>query len=626
MRSAKNFAMKRLLHLLLGIALGACSFAIELNEEALYGIRTVSFDKNGGDTEAVPTSLTLRPPANTLGSLPKEPTRAGHTFVGWNTEKEGNGSPFTAQTPVDADTLLIVYAQWVALPPPAPQLDIRLSPGTATLTPMAGERSVSFTVTVEGFQNEADASQVKLSIGLVDVEGLLLQNVVSSHTSSSQTASFTVEYNFEKAFDKTPVLLGLGLENIPEGYQYVGGSKTLRIDIVDGLEKTRPIPVNEDNIKAFNAYANTLEGLKRHYKLMGNVELTPPEAGKSNWKAIGTNNRPFTGSFDGGGHTLSGLTIRAVQGDCQGMFGYIGEGAEIKNLGLEGGSVTGKDVVGGLVGTNYGGTVQSSYATGSVTGDYNVGGLVGYHWGRVQNSYATGSVTGKYNVGGLVGYHWGRVQNSYATGSVTGDNYVGGLVGNNWGTVQSSYATGSVTGDNNVGGLVGYHLGTVQNSYATGSVIGKNYVGGLVGVNDWNSMVQNSYATGSVTGDNYVGGLMGQNYKGTTQNSVSLNPSVIATSLNAGRVAGSNNPSLSGNHARNNMELEFSGIPYTPTANTAQADQKDGAGTSEFDTRDFWTDTLSSWNFTEVWDWGPVNLPILRGVGGEQKPKVQELP
>jgi len=82
-RTVKNFAMKRLLPLLLGTALVACSSSsgIGSNEEALHGIRTVSFDKNGGDTEAVPASIAIRPPANTLGSLPEQPRRAGHTFV-----------------------------------------------------------------------------------------------------------------------------------------------------------------------------------------------------------------------------------------------------------------------------------------------------------------------------------------------------------------------------------------------------------------------------------------------------------------------------------------------------------------------------------------------------------------
>jgi len=625
--AARHRALGALCLLGLGVALGACTSSSPNygdDTNSLRGVRTVSFDKNGGDTEAVPASITLRPQETTVDRLPAPPTRAGYTFVEWNTEKDGTGSPFTASTPISADILLIVYARWEALPPPSPaatRLGIRLPSGTATLTPMPGERSATVTVTVDGFHNEADASQVKLSIGLVDVDGLLLKDVVPSHTPNSQSVRFTVEYNFEKAFDKTPVLLSLGLENIPQGYEYVGGPQSLRVDIFDGLEKNRPIPVNAGNIKTFNDYANTDEGLKRHYKLVENVELTPPEEGKSNWVAIGTYGRSFTGSFDGGDNIIAKLTICApdntAQSDYQGMFGRTDSGAEIKNLGLEGGSITGEYYVGGLVGRNYYGIVQDSYATGSVTGrGGSVGGLIGENAGSSS-----------------------RVQNSYATGSVTGGNHVGGLVGiNNAGTVQNSYATGSVQGSGDyVGGLIGENFGgRVQNSYATGSVKGSgSLVGGLMGSNG--GKVETSYATGSVNGNNGVGGLAGANYSHYAEvamhNNVALNPSVVATTVtesSVGRVVGYNQAvtSLSGNHARNNMKLELGGAPYVPTLANSQADKKDGAGTAAFNTLSFWTNTLSSWDFSEDgdWEWREGFLPILRGVGGKQEPVVKDVP
>jgi len=585
-RAVQCRALGALCLLGLSAALSACSSSPDYGDDknALRGVRTVSFDKNGGDTEAVPESMTLRPPATTVERLPEPPTRAGRTFLGWNTEKDGSGSPFTEQTPVTADILLIVYARWEAPSLPAPLLGIRLSPGAATLTPMPGERSVTVTVAVDGFRNEADASQVKLGIGLADVEGLSLKNVVPSHTPNSKTVHFTVEYDFEKAFDKTPVLLSLGLENIPQGYEYVGGPQTLRVDIFDGLEKSRPIPVHGGNIRVFNDYADTNEGLKLHYQLVENVELTPPEAGKNNWTAIGKSAAPaqFVGSFDGGGHTISNLTIRApdntAQGDHQGMFGYISPGAELKDLGLEGVNVTGRDCVGALVGMNWG-TVHKSYATGSVRGADSTGGLVGWNNGAVHNSYATGSVNGRFWVGGLVGFNRdGSVHNNYATGSVIGTDYVGGLLGGIWGlggTVRNSYATGSVKGDAAIGGLVGYNNGAVRNS-------------------------------------------------------VALSPSVIAIAIdtNIGRVVGRNHAALSGNHARNNMKLELGEAPYEPTPDTAWTDKNDGAGTSAFNTRDFWTKTLSSWGFSEdgAWEWQEGFLPLLRGVGGEQEPRVQEVP
>jgi len=245
---------------------------------------------------------------------------------------------------------------------------------------------------------------------------------------------------------------------------------------------------------------------------------------------IGYASYKFTGTFDGLGHTISELMINRSTTDYVGLFGYT-SAADIRNVGLEGGSVTGDDDVGGLVGINFHySNISNSYATGSVTGDDYVGGLVGrnYDSSTVSNSYATGSVTGDDYVGGLVGYNddYGTVSDSYATGSVTAtgtvNNHVGGLVGFNfhYSTVSNSYATGSVHGTGDlVGGLVGYNYNSsnISNSYATGSVTGDDYVGGLVGYNY--DTVSDSYATGSVTGNNNVGGLVGYNIVGSITNS-----------------------------------------------------------------------------------------------------------
>ena len=132
---------------------------------------------------------------------------------------------------------------------------------------------------------------------------------------------------------------------------------------------------------------------------------------------IGNGTDPFLGSFDGNGHVIAGLTINRPSESDVGLFGRAGSGSSIQNVGLEGGSVSGYEYVGGLVGYSIG-TVTSSYATGSVTGVSDVGGLVGWNNGTVTSSYATGSVSGSGNVGGLVGQNFDTVTSSYATGSV----------------------------------------------------------------------------------------------------------------------------------------------------------------------------------------------------------------
>jgi hypothetical protein len=223
----------------------------------------------------------------------------------------------------------------------------------------------------------------------------------------------------------------------------------------------------------------------------------------------------FTGIFDGNDHKISNLTIDTggAGNDYLGLFGKIGSGGQIKNLGLINVSITdgnNSSNIGGLVGGNEGGTVSNCHATGTVAGGSNsicLGGLVGYssNGGLIIQCYATGTITGGNNseiLGGLVGDNSsGTVSNCYSTGAVTGGNssyFLGGLVGYNYNsTISNSYSTGAVTGGNNsviLGGLVGSNHATVSNCYSTGTVAGGSssiQLGGLVG---WNTFpVSSSY-------------------------------------------------------------------------------------------------------------------------------------
>ena len=170
-----------------------------------------------------------------------------------------------------------------------------------------------------------------------------------------------------------------------------------------------------------------------------------------------------------------------------------------------------RDHLGGLVGGNgSAGDISGSYATGAVTGKRLVGGLVGDNRGDISNSYATGAVTGTEDyVGGLAGYNARDISNSYATGAVTGtEDHVGGLVGGNGsaGDISNSYATGVVKGTwERVGGLVGYNAGSISGSYATGSVTGERFVGGLVGRNARSTTITASYYNSQTTGQNDTG-------------------------------------------------------------------------------------------------------------------------
>lgn len=231
---------------------------------------------------------------------------------------------------------------------------------------------------------------------------------------------------------------------------------------------------------------------------------------------------------------------------------------------------TGSSMVGGLVGFNRGGSIDSSYATtGLVSGDTNIGGLVGQNIditvgtagtlfkGTISNSYSTNSVQGINNVGGLVGDNQSIITDSHSTANVsatsvganniggligyneatasiggtlysmantvTGISNVGGLIGNNAGTIivtngNNIYSKNTVSGNMNVGGLIGLNsasltgLSTLSPSlYSSSNVAGNNAVGGLVGNNDVAATIGNAYSIGLVQGTSQVGGLVGIN-------------------------------------------------------------------------------------------------------------------
>ena len=300
------------------------------------------------------------------------------------------------------------------------------------------------------------------------------------------------------------------------------------------------------------------QALNGKYELGSNIDASATATWGGGFTPIGNDTTLFRGNFDGLGYTISNLFINRLSTSNVGLFGYVGSGATVKNVGLINVDITGKGYVGGLIGTNFNASLENVYVTGNVRGYSNyVGGLIGssdgsdlnnaYFIGDVKghsyvggligeyssggdaylrDSYAIGTVSslflGAHYVGGLVGWNGGFLERTYAdvkvTGPLTGSSGdllstdFGGLVGQNLGSIVNSYATGDVSGAyDNVGGLVGFaNGGIISNSYATGDVIGlKNNAGGLVGYG-LISLIEKSYATGDVTGNNNVGGLIGE--------------------------------------------------------------------------------------------------------------------
>ena len=210
--------------------------------------------------------------------------------------------------------------------------------------------------------------------------------------------------------------------------------------------------------------------------LYKNIDLT----GKD-WTPIGTDyDNSYKGTFDGGGHTITGLTF-ATNDEYAGLFGWLNRAGTVKNVVMEGVQITSHQIYGG-----------------------SIGGVVGSGWGTIENCSVSGSVSGTVYVGGVVGVQIG--------GSITG---------------CSSSAT--VKGMVDVGGVAGQtnSSATLTACYATGNVIiemapKKNIAGGsLVGMNAGSSLLAcyatgNVTSTGSSTGYMHIGGFLGNNYATVT--------------------------------------------------------------------------------------------------------------
>ena len=229
-----------------------------------------------------------------------------------------------------------------------------------------------------------------------------------------------------------------------------------------------------------------------------NAMMVGPAATATNagFTPIGNNTKRFTGTFDGGGFTISSLYINISTKNNVGLFRVTGADSEVQNLGLVNAYVKGANNTGGLVGQNNN-TVTNCFVSGTVSGARGTGGLVGQNNNTVTNGSASGNVTGDNNTGGLVGSNNKTIQNCYATATVSdisSGSSMGGLVGNNNKTISNCYATGAVEGNNNVGGLVGQDQGgTISNCYATGTVTGGSNTGGLTGEVSLGIVIINSF-------------------------------------------------------------------------------------------------------------------------------------
>jgi filamentous hemagglutinin family protein len=271
------------------------------------------------------------------------------------------------------------------------------------------------------------------------------------------------------------------------------------------------------------------------------IELTANlDLGGSSWTPLGTSSTAaFTGTFNGQGYTVSDYTVTATGNNGTGFIGTLGSGGVVKNLVVSGTVNGGSDSnVGGVVGTNNGGTVERSGNEGTVSGYQGVGGVVGLNGGVVTLSWNSGTINGSGPVGGVTGWNnGGTATYDGNTGNVTGLQSVGGITGCTDTTISYSWNSGSVTGSSVVGGIVGFISpgGSVNDSYNTGSILGTNgTVGGIAGISTSAVPIIDSYNAGTVAGTTGLSGVanaggLTTDYFNTTVNA----PSTTASSSGA---------------------------------------------------------------------------------------------
>lgn len=275
------------------------------------------------------------------------------------------------------------------------------------------------------------------------------------------------------------------------------------------------------------------------FVLTNNIDASPTvlwDEG-AGWTPLGNTSRPFSGSLDGQGYRISGLTINRPPMIDVGFIGYASASSVLKNVRFENIDVQGMKNVGGVAGFSLG-TIQNVSVNGSVRGVDYVGGLIGYFTGggttpaSITDSNANDiEVSGKTFVGGIAGEMRGgaSLTRSWSSGTVTGHPAegiaAGGLLGRlDSGTVSRSYSTATVSANIEVGGLIGriysqVSICLIEYSHASGNVtargttgLNQGYgagVGGLVGASGECLRVKKSYATGNVTSEHATGAVLG---------------------------------------------------------------------------------------------------------------------
>ena len=396
----------------------------------------------------------------------------------------------SARKDFEGSDLIVAEEQTVSYGNPTLRFTHRTARVTVALTDRP-EESMNVRLTGLSTENENPAVIAPYNKGGDTWSALVAPQTVAAGTAII-TCTFTNGKSFAykmkndaewKAGEEYTYTVSLAAAEDP-GYTVSEDGRTYTVTSAEGLKAVADIANNGN--------------LGINITLTENINLIDME-----WTPIGTSfSNSYKGTFDGGGHTITGLTVTGSN-IYAGLFGYIGSGGTVQNVVLEGVQITSDNKMS------------------------DVGSVAGCSDGTVENCSVSGSVSGKAVVGGVVGYQMGgSITRCSSSATVKGMALVGGMAGATslGATLTACYATGNVTIENNgseiylAGGVVGSNQSSIlQACYAWGSVTGSGsatiYVGGVVGNNYSGTLTGCYHATGNVSEGNCVGGMAGWNCK-----------------------------------------------------------------------------------------------------------------
>ena len=287
-------------------------------------------------------------------------------------------------------------------------------------------------------------------------------------------------------------------------------------------------PYQISNLLELEALSDNSQDWDKNFIQTADIDATATASPQWNngegFNPIGTSSsNSFSGSYNGQDYTISNLTINKPNTSNIGLFGYVNNGCEIKNLTLSAIDYIGNVSVGGIAGRLEG---NASIENCSVSGElgnafgFDVGGLAGRSENAtIINSFSNIEINGNDNVGGLVGQNINStISDSYSQGSILANEYIGGLVGRNrqGSLITNCYNLSDVEGNRRIGGLVGDNdNSTIQNSYNEGLITSdSDDIGGICG-NDRDGTITECFNTGNINGRSSCGGLVGNSLRCT---------------------------------------------------------------------------------------------------------------